>query len=47
MAVAGLPLTRCDARGAGEPPATALDVYLDERFPDERMARIYPNAKKT
>ncbi len=22
-----------------------IDMFLDERFPDERMERIYPNAK--
>ena len=40
-------LIRSDARSEGEPPANALDVFLDDHFPDERMARIYPNAKKT
>ena len=47
MAVSGLALIRSDARSEGEPPANALDVFLDGHFPDERMARIYPNAKKT
>ena len=47
MAVSGLALIRSDARGSGIPPANALDVFLDEHFPDERMARIYPSAKKT
>ena len=47
MAVSGLALIRSDARSEGEPPANALDVFLDDHFPDERMARIYPNAKKT
>ena len=26
-------------------PPTALSQFLDQRFPDERMERIYPNAK--
>ena len=46
MAVSGLALIRSDARSAGAPAANALDVFLDAHFPDERMARIYPNAKK-
>ena len=47
MVVSGLALIRSDARSEGIPAANALDVFLDERFPDERMARIYPNMKKT
>ena len=39
-------LIRSDARSEGEPPANALDVFLDDHFPDERMARIYPTQKK-
>ena len=46
MAVSGLALIRADARGDGTPPANALDVFLDEHFPDERMDQIYPSAKK-
>ena len=29
---------------AGIPAETALEQRLDERFPDARMERIYPNA---
>ena len=47
MVVSGLALIRSDARSEGIPAANALDAFLDERFPDERMARIYPNMKKT
>ena len=46
MAVSGLALIRSDARSEGVPAANSLDVWLDARFPDERMARIYPNMKK-
>lgn len=46
MGVSGLALIRSDARDNGVPPANALDVFLDEHFPDERMAQIYPSAKK-
>ena len=46
MAVSGLALIRSDARSEGAPAANSLDVWLDARFPDERMARIYPNMKK-
>lgn len=29
----------------GIQPGNALEEFLDERFDDERMERIYPNAK--
>lgn len=29
----------------GTPPANAVEEFLDWRFPDQRMARIYPNMK--
>ena len=46
MVVSGLALIRSDARSNDIPPANALDVFLDEHFPDERMSQIYPSAKK-
>ena len=46
MAVSGLALIRSDARSEGIEASNALDLFLDEHFPDERMERIYPNAKK-
>ena len=44
LLVSALALARCDARAAGQPPANAIEQLLDERFGDERMQRIYPNA---
>ena len=37
-------MTRYTQRAAGVPAETPLEQRLDERFPDERMERIYPNA---
>ena len=28
-------------------PSSALELFLDQRFPDERIERIYPNMKLT
>lgn len=47
MAISGLALLRYSARAAGDTPDNAVERFLDERFPDERMDRIYPNAKMT
>lgn len=44
MAVSALALIRYDARVDGLPPANAVEQLLDERFGNERMERIYPNA---
>lgn len=44
MAVSALALIRYDARIDGLPPANAVEQLLDERFGNERMERIYPNA---
>lgn len=44
MVVSTLALVRYDARADGIPPANGLEQLLDERFGDERMERIYPNA---
>lgn len=50
MAVSSLALARYNARHTSEPPAagtevSALEEFLDRHFDDERMERIYPNAK--
>lgn len=50
MAVSSLALARYTARHTTEAPAaeteiSALDSFLDRHFDDERMERIYPNAK--
>lgn len=44
MAISGLALNRYAARSNGQPAQSELDELLDERFGDERMERIYPNA---
>ena len=31
--------------GQEQEAAQGIDAFLDEHFPDERMERIYPNAK--
>jgi len=46
--VSGMALDRYHHRaGLGEVPDSALEVFLDERFPDERIERVYPNMKLT
>ena len=46
MAMSGLALARYTERQTVvSPSAGALADYLDSHFPDERMERIYPNAK--
>ena len=34
---------RMEARKTNPVPANALEQLLDDRFPDERMKKIYPN----
>lgn len=46
MVLSALALVRYDARTDGKAPANRLEVFLDERFDDARMERIYPNAKQ-
>lgn len=50
MVISSLALARYTARHTAEPPAaeaeiSALEDFLDRHFDDERMERIYPNAK--
>ncbi len=45
MAVSALALGRYSARQLGQEPQNAVERVLDEHFPDDRMARIYPKAK--
>lgn len=47
MAVSALALARYSGRAAGEPAENAIERFLDEHYTDERMERIYPNAKMT
>ena len=46
MVTSSLALARYDARTSGVPAANAVEAYLDARFDNARMERIYPNAKK-
>ena len=43
--VSTLALTRYDQRAHNESAANAIEQLIDERFPDSRMEKIYPNAK--
>lgn len=45
VSVSILALVRYDEREKGVPATSSWQQTIDERFPDERMARIYPNAK--
>ncbi len=46
MLVSGLALARYTVRQTtGDPPKNAVERILDQRFPDARMARTYPNAQ--
>lgn len=42
--ISSLAMTRYTQRSAGVPAETPLEQRLDERFPDERMEQLYPNA---
>ncbi len=45
MAVSALALARYTERvNTGAPAENALETLLDQRFPNERMERVYPNA---
>lgn len=41
--VSGLAVLRWSERVNGLPPSGAWEVFMDERFPDERMSAIYAN----
>ena len=36
---------RDSQRCAGDAPQTALGLFLDRHYPDQRIERVYPNAK--
>ena len=45
IALSCLALGRYEQRRTSSgPPQSGIEAFLDERFPDERMERIYPNA---
>ena len=45
MAVSGLALYRYNDRLSNPRPDNGLEEFLDQRFDDQRMEKIYPNAK--
>lgn len=45
MAISGMALWRYSERGTRPKAENQLEAFLDQRFPDSRMKRIYPNAK--
>lgn len=45
IVVSMLALVRYDEREQGKAPENKIERIMDERFGDERMERIYPNAK--
>ena len=47
IAVSALALGRWDSRSRGEAASNAVEVWLDDRFGDERMERIYPAMVRT
>lgn len=47
MAISALALARYSDRAAGEPAENGFERFLDEHYTDERMEKIYPNAKMT
>lgn len=45
MGISALALERYSKRQRGVEPQNSVEQMLDEHFPDERMAKIYPKAK--
>lgn len=45
--VSGMALARLETRAQGIPPQNRVEELLDERFGDERLARVYPAAVRT
>lgn len=43
MAVSAMAVTRWVARAYDVPAQNQVEVFLDERYPDDRMERVYPN----
>ena len=42
-AVSGLAVARMSARREGKPASNAVETFLDNRYPDDRLKKIYPN----
>lgn len=47
MVVSAGALSRYNGRARGKLPGNGIEEWLDRQFDDERMERIYPNAKMT
>ena len=47
MLVSAAALVRYDQRSKGVKADNAVERLIDRHFNDERMAKIYPNAKST
>lgn len=43
MAISGMAVARWTDRVHGVPAQNAVDVLLDETYPNDRMSRVYPN----
>ena len=43
--ISALALDRYTQRSAGDAPQTTLGLFLDRHYPDQRIERVYPNAK--
>ena len=43
--LSALALDRYTQRSAGDAPQTTLGLFLDRHYPDQRIERVYPNAK--
>ena len=43
--LSGLALNRYSERACGITADNGVEIWIDERFSDERMERIYPSAK--
>ena len=46
MAMSAMAVGRQSLRQQGVPPQTTLEQFLDERYPDERLAAIYPSMRR-
>lgn len=45
VSVSAMALVRYDARSKDKPADNSVEEWLDEKYDDQRMERIYPNAK--
>lgn len=45
MLISSAALMRYSSRNRGQEPVGAVEQYLDDHFPNERMDRVYPKAK--